>query len=54
MLKKKIFYMVTLIIGVILFLLSFILEENVTKSVDGILIGVGSGIFGMSVACLWM
>lgn len=54
MLKKKAFYIATLIIGVILFLLSFMLGNNVTKSVNGLLIGGGSGLLGMSIACLYM
>lgn len=54
MLKKKSFYIITLILGVVSLLLSFILKENITKSVEGVLIGVGAGLFGMSISCLYM
>ena len=53
MLKKKSYYMVTLIIGILLFSSSFLLRGEDLKTISGALIGIGAGLFGMSIANLW-
>lgn len=54
MLKKKSFYITTLIVGIILFCSSFLLKGEELKTISGVLIGIGTGLFGMSIANLWM
>lgn len=54
MLKKKSFYVITLIIGIVLLFSSSIFEGEQLKSISGILVGIGAGLFGMSIANLWM
>lgn len=53
MLKKTSFYIMTLLIGIILIALSYVFKGEV-KTVSGVLIGVGAGMFGMSIANLYM
>lgn len=54
MLKKKSFYVMTLMIGIALFCSSFLLIGEELKTISGVLIGIGAGLFGMSIANLWM
>ena len=54
MLKKKSFYIMTLIIGIVLFCSSFLLRGEELKTISGILIGIGAGLIGMSIVNLWM
>lgn len=54
MLKKKKFYMVTLIIGIVLIGVSYLFKGEDLKSISGVLIGIGSGLFGMSIANILM
>lgn len=54
MLKKKSFYIITLILGVCFIGASFFFKGEEVKAVSGILIGVGAGLFGMSIANLIM
>lgn len=54
MLKKKSFYVMTLIIGIVLFCSSFLFKGEELKTISGVLIGIGAGLFGMSIANLWM
>ena len=54
MLKKKSVYIVTLIIGIALLSLSFLVQGEELKTISGIMIGIGAGLFGTSIAKLWM
>ncbi len=54
MLKKKSFYVMTLMIGIALLGSSFLLRGEGLKTISGVLIGIGAGLFGMSIANLWM
>lgn len=54
MLKKKSFYVMTLIIGIALFCSSFLFRGEELKTISGVLFGIGVGLFGMSIANLWM
>lgn len=54
MLKKTSFYMTTLVIGMILLASSFAFRSEALKSVNGICLGIGMGLIGMSIANLWM
>lgn len=54
MLKRKSFYVMTLIIGIVLFSSSFLFRGEELKTISGVLIGIGAGLFGMSIANLWM
>ncbi|GMQ57744.1 hypothetical protein AN1V17_21390 [Vallitalea sediminicola] len=54
MLKKKLFYIVTLILGIILIGVSFFFKGEELKSISGMCMGIGSGLFGMSVANIFM
>ncbi|MBE6023880.1 MAG: hypothetical protein E7231_11745 [Cellulosilyticum sp.] len=54
MLKKKSFYVMTLMIGIALLCLSFLFRGEELKAISGVLIGLGAGLFGMSIANLWM
>lgn len=54
MLKKRFFYVITLMLGIVLLCLSFLFRGDEFKTVSGVLVGVGSGLFAMGVANLWM
>lgn len=56
MLRKKSFYIITLLVGVILLgaALYFRMFPEFPKSIGGVCIGVGAGLFGMSVSNLYM
>lgn len=54
MLKKTSFYIATLIIGIVLAAVSFLFTEEAVKAVGGVLLGVGAGLTGMSIANLLM
>jgi hypothetical protein len=56
MTKRKYFYIITLLIGVLLIgtALCLRLYPNIPKSVGGVCIGVGAGLFGMSISNLYM
>ncbi len=54
MLKKKSVYVITLILGIILICASFLFKGDELKTVSGVLIGIGTGLFGMSLANLYM
>lgn len=54
MLKKKSFYVITLVIGIVLLFSSSLFKGEELKSISGVLIGIGAGLFGMSIANLWM
>ena len=54
MLKKKSFYIATLILGACLIGLSFLFNTEDVKAVAGICIGIGAGLTGMSIANLIM
>lgn len=56
MLKKKSYYMILLLAGIVLVAVALILRmyPNIPKSVGGVCIGVGAGLFGMSISNLYM
>ncbi|MCH4239530.1 MAG: hypothetical protein LKF71_04595 [Oscillospiraceae bacterium] len=56
MLRKKSFYVITLLVGIALLgaALVFRMFPEAPKSVGGMCIGIGAGLFGMSVANLYM
>jgi len=54
MLRKKSFYLTTLVLGFVLVVAGFLLKEMVVKSIAGVMFGVGAGLFGMSLANLYM
>lgn len=56
MLRKKSFYIITLLVGVVLLgaALYFRMFPEFPKSVGGVCIGIGAGLFGMSVSNLYM
>jgi ABC-type bacteriocin/lantibiotic exporter with double-glycine peptidase domain len=56
MLRKKSFYVITLLVGVALLGAALVLRmfPEVPKSVGGVCIGIGAGLFGMSVSNLYM
>ncbi len=54
MLKKKSFYISTLILGLTLIGVSFLFKGEDLKSISGVLIGIGAGLFGMSIANILM
>lgn len=54
MFEKKSFYIFTLITGIILVSLSFLFHGNELKTISGVMIGVGAGLFGSGIAKLWM
>lgn len=54
MLKKKSFYFFTMFIGICLIGVSLALRSEELKSISGVLIGVGAGLFGVSIVNLYM
>lgn len=54
MLKKKPVYVMTLILGIILICASFLFRGSELKTISGVLIGVGSGLLGISIANLYI
>lgn len=54
MIKKKSFYIITMAIGIILIIVSFLLRGEELKVFSGLSIGIGAGILGMSIARLIM
>jgi len=48
MLRKKSFYIITIIIGLCLVGLSFFIQKEDLKAISGICMGIGAGLFGMS------
>lgn len=54
MLKKKSFYIITLILGIALIGVSFLFKGEDLKTISGLAIGIGSGLFGMSIANIIM
>lgn len=54
MTKNKSLYMVTLVIGIILLLGSFLVRAEELKTISGVMIGVGAGLFGSGLVKLWM
>lgn len=56
MLRKKSFYVITLLVGVSLLGAAFVFRmfPDYPKSVGGVCIGIGAGLFGMSVSNLFM
>ncbi|MCL6459927.1 MAG: hypothetical protein K6T85_18180 [Gorillibacterium sp.] len=54
MLKKKWVYVSTLILGIILIGVSFLLDGEALKPLAGVCIGVGAGLIGMSFSNLIM
>lgn len=52
MLKKTSFYICTLICGILLASSSFIFKAMLSKPLEGVLIGIGAGLFGMSISNL--
>jgi len=56
MLKKTRFYIATLVIGILLLASSFVVHAMTEgfKSLEGVLLGVGAGLIGMSIANLVM
>lgn len=54
MLKKQSFYIATLVLGICLIAVSLFLKGEELKSIAGICIGIGTGLFGSSIANLLM
>jgi hypothetical protein len=54
MLKKKSFYIIVLILGIILLCISFLLKGEELKLISGLFMGIGAGLFGMSIANIVM
>lgn len=54
MLKKTSFYISTLVLGIALIALSFAFQGEEVKNIAGVLIGIGAGLFGMSLSNLLM
>lgn len=54
MLKRTSFYIIMLVGGICLVALGFLLHEIVPKSLQGVLLGLGAGFIGMSIANLYM
>lgn len=54
MLKKKSFYLFTMIIGICLIGVSLFLRSEELKSISGVFIGIGAGLFGVSIVNLYM
>lgn len=56
MLKKKSYYIILLLAGIVLLAIALILRmyPNIPKSVGGVCIGVGAGLFGMSISNLYL
>jgi purine-cytosine permease-like protein len=56
MLKKRSYYVILLIVGIGLIGIALLLRmyPNIPKSVGGVCIGVGGGLFGMSISNLYM
>ena len=54
MTKKKSFYVVLLILGLILIGLHFFITADSLKTVAGLVIGIGGGLCGLSLAKLYM
>ncbi|HEY5584042.1 MAG TPA: hypothetical protein VIK78_06075 [Ruminiclostridium sp.] len=54
MLKKKAFYVFTMLVGICLIGVSLFLRSEELKSISGVFIGVGAGLFGTSIANLFM
>ncbi len=54
MLKKKSFYIATLVLAICLIVVSPFLRGEELKSISGICIGIGAGLLGMSIANLLM
>ena len=54
MLKKKSFYVMTLLIGILLLIGGILAKNAEVRNLAGVLTGVGAGLIGMSGANLWM
>jgi len=54
MTKKKWLYAVLLIVGVALIGLSFLFNTEAAKAVQGVMLGIGTGLLGMSLSSLGM
>ncbi len=54
MFKKKSFNIIALLFGILLAISSFYLKGETLKSVSGIFLGVGCGLFGMCTANLYL
>ena len=53
MLKKKSFYVILLILGIIMISVSLIFHSDTYKNILGLSLGIGAGLFGMSIAQLY-
>ncbi len=54
MLKKQAVWIAGMIVGILLVTLGFFMQDEAFKTISGILIGIGSGLFGLSVAQFYM
>ncbi len=54
MLKKRVFWIIGIVMGIILATLGLFINSEAFKTVSGICIGIGSGLFGLSMAQLYM
>lgn len=53
--NKKLKDVCLLLLGISLFIIGgFFVKGNNLKSISGVLIGIGSGLFGMSISNLWL
>lgn len=54
MLKKQILWIGGIILGIIIATLGFFMRDEALKTLSGLCIGIGSGLFGLSIAQLYM
>ncbi len=54
MTSKKTLYIITLVLGLVLVGVSLFVSGEELKILSGVLIGIGAGLFGMSIAQLYM
>lgn len=54
MLKKNGLWIMTLILGIVLMVISFFIQDESLNSLASLCIGVGAGLLGMSLAKLYM
>lgn len=52
--KKKSVYIAALVLGIALLAGSFFVQGEELKTLSGVMIGVGAGLLGISIAKLWM
>lgn len=54
MLKKQILWIVGIILGILIATLGFFMRDEALNTLSGLCIGIGSGLFGLSIAQLYM